>query len=141
MLHKIAADCGSAYQCAFLQLFLDQHFGALGQVNSKAQQQDDNKISLDLYTIFEKLVTRKRYWLILLPSNMGWQLHVIVRTLPCPMLAQSHFSIACHYRNWQNLIYSDSEYTFTLDSLYRGGYCFEQNALMAAVLTTMGFRC
>jgi hypothetical protein len=51
------------------------------QVHPKAQEQDGNKINLDLQTVFDKLVTRKR-----------------------------------------------------------GGYCFEQNTLIAAVLTTMGFR-
>jgi len=51
------------------------------QVHPRAKEQDGNKISLELQTVFDKLVTRKR-----------------------------------------------------------GGYCFEQNTLVAAVLTTMGFR-
>jgi hypothetical protein len=50
------------------------------QVHPKAQQQDGNKISMDLPSVFDKLVTRER-----------------------------------------------------------GGYCFEQNTLLAAALTTMGF--
>jgi N-hydroxyarylamine O-acetyltransferase len=57
-------------------------FENLSLVHPKAKEQDGNKVSLDLQSVFDKLVTRKR-----------------------------------------------------------GGYCFEQNTLIAAVLTTMGFRC
>ena len=94
------------------------------QVHPVAKRHDGGQIFTDFPNVFDKLVTRSRWSMVLSRTNAVMLYDLGYHTVAQAITRQQSYAAA------------PSAHTA---AFCRGGYCFEQNSLFAAVLRTLGF--